>query len=243
MNIEVIGDNIMHSDLLLVIPAYNEEDNILSVCKELSENYPQYDYIVVNDGSDDSTKQILKENDICYLDYPVNLGLGAAFYGGLLYGKRRGYKFIMQYDADGQHDAVYIEDMLDIAQRENADVVIGSRYLGNTRKPWTLRMIGSRLIGICIRLTTNRVITDPTSGMRLYGREAVSILSEKPSLEPEPDMLVFLLKNGRSLRECSVVMKERVAGASYFSPVRIAQYMFRVLFSIIVVSHFRKRVF
>ncbi len=232
----------MHSDLLLVIPAYNEEANILSVCKELSEDYPQYDYVVVNDGSDDSTKQILKEHGICFIDYPVNLGLGAAFYGGLLYGKRMGYRYIMQYDADGQHDAGYIGSMLDVAKAQNADVVIGSRYLGSASKPWTMRMTGSRLIGLCIRLTTGSVITDPTSGMRLYGREAVSILAEKPSLEPEPDMLVFLLKNGKSIRECSVAMKERVAGQSYFSPVRIVQYMFRVLFSIIVVSHFRKRV-
>ena len=233
----------MNSDVLLVIPVYNEEDSILKVCKELSEDYPQYDYIVVNDGSTDSTKQLLIQHHIKFIDYPVNLGLSAAFCGGLLYGLKRGYRYFMQYDGDGQHDAKYVKDMIDIAEREKSDIVIGSRYINGSQKPISMRVIGNRLIGLCIRITTNRVITDSTSGMRLYGREAAAIISERPSLEPEPDMLVYLLKNGRSVSECSVEMKERVAGISYFNPLKIIQYMCRVLFSIIVVSQFRKKVY
>ena len=149
------------SKLLLIIPAYNEEENIVRVVDEIRNKYPQYDYVVVNDGSRDRTATICREQGYRFVDYPVNLGLAGAFQGGMKYALRKGYRYAMQYDGDGQHDPRYIEEMLNAAEREGYDIVIGSRFVMEP-KPHSARMLGSRIIGGSIALTTGRRIKDPT---------------------------------------------------------------------------------
>ena len=121
-------------ELLIVIPAYNEAPNIVRVVENLIEHYPQYDYVVVNDGSVDKTAAICKEKGYHLLDLPINLGLAGAFQAGLKYAYRRGYRYVVQYDGDGQHRAEYIEVMLKTA-KEGYDVVIGSRF-AQKKKPF-----------------------------------------------------------------------------------------------------------
>ena len=127
--------------LLIVIPAYNEEENIERVVDGLIRNFPQYDYIVVNDGSKDKTAAVCRARGYRLIDLPVNLGLAGAFQTGLRYAAENDYDCAMQLDADGQHRPEYIEPMLE-ALEQGADIVIGSRFL-TVKKPKTLRMLGS----------------------------------------------------------------------------------------------------
>ena len=163
------------SKLLIVIPAYNEEGNIVHVVNELVARYPQYDYVVVNDGSRDRTAALCRQHGFRLIDLPVNLGLAGAFQTGLRYAAENGYDCALQFDADGQHKPEFIQPMLD--ELENgADIVIGSRFL-TVKKPKSLRMLGSYLISWAIRLTTGQAICDPTSGMRMFNRRMVEEFS------------------------------------------------------------------
>ena len=125
-------------EVLVIIPAYNEQDNIKRVVDNLTQNYPQYDYVVVNDGSRDHTRRICVENGYNLLDLPINLGLAGGFQAGMKYAYRAGYKYAIQFDADGQHRPEYIEKILEKA-KEGYDIVIASRFVDN-KKPFTMRM-------------------------------------------------------------------------------------------------------
>ena len=140
------------SKLLIVIPAHNEEANIVRVVEELTTQYPQYDYVVVNDGSRDKTAAVCRAHGFHLIDLPINLGLAGAFQTGLRYAAENGYDCAMQLDADGQHRPEYIAPMLEELEA-GADIVIGSRFL-TVKKPKTLRMVGSYIISWSIRLTT-----------------------------------------------------------------------------------------
>lgn len=229
------------SKLLLIIPAYNEEENIVRVVDEIRNKYPQYDYVVVNDGSRDRTAAICREQGYRLVDYPVNLGLAGAFQGGMKYALRKGYRYAIQYDGDGQHDPRYIEEMLDAAEREGYDIVIGSRFVTEP-KPHSARMLGSRIIGGSIALTTGRRIKDPTSGMRLFNQKMIAILAKQVNYGPEPDTVAFLIRCGAKVKEQQVSMKERIAGESYLKFGTSIKYMVRMCMSILIVQWFRKKV-
>ena len=212
--------------LLIVIPAYNEEGSIERVVDDLIQNYPQYDYVVVNDGSRDRTAAICRSRGYRLIDLPVNLGLAGAFQTGLRYAAEHGYDCAMQLDADGQHLPRYIAPMLEKLEA-GADIVIGSRFV-TVLKPRTLRMVGSYLISWAIRLTTGQPICDPTSGMRMFNG-------------PEPDTISYLIKNGAVVKEVQVKMAERTAGESYLNFARSVQYMIKMGLSILLIQWFRKR--
>lgn len=231
----------MQNKILLIIPAYNEEGNIERVVKRLIMEYPQYDYVVVNDGSKDRTAQICRKEGFRLLDYPVNLGLAGAFQGGMKYASKCGYSYAMQYDGDGQHDPQYISQMLHVAEENGSDIVIGSRFFLE-KKPWTARMIGSRVIQGCIRVTTGRKVCDPTSGMRLYNRRMIEILANQVNYGPEPDTVAFLMRSGAKVAECQVSMNDRIAGESYLRLGSSIRYMIRMCMSILIVQWFRKKV-
>lgn len=225
--------------LLIVIPAYNEEESIARVVHALTEQYPQYDYVVVNDGSRDRTRAVCRENGFHCIDLPVNLGLAGAFQTGLVYAAENGYDAAIQFDADGQHLPAYIAPML--AELEGgADIVIGSRFL-TVKKPKSLRMLGSYIISWSIRLTTGQAICDPTSGMRMFNRRMIEEFSQNLNYGPEPDTISYLIKNGAVVREVQVTMGERTAGQSYLNFARSVEYMVKMAFSILLIQWFRKR--
>ena len=224
------------SKLLIVIPAHNEEANIVQVVKELTTNYPQYDYVVVNDGSRDKTAAICRAHGYRLIDLPVNLGLAGAFQTGLRFAAEN---CAMQMDADGQHRPEYIEPMLE-ALEEGNDIVIGSRFL-TVKKPKTLRMVGSYIISWSIRLTTGHAVCDPTSGMRMFNRAMVEEFAQNLNYGPEPDTISYLIKNGASVKEVQVEMGERMAGQSYLTFWRSVQYMVKMSVSILLIQWFRKR--
>ena len=137
------------AELLIVIPAYNEAENIERVVNRLIKEFPQYDYVIVNDGSRDETAAICRRNGYNLLDLPVNLGLAGGFQAGLKYAARYGYRYAVQLDGDGQHRREYIAAMKE-KMDEGYEIVIGSRFVGQ-KKPFTMRMLGSNLIEKAIR--------------------------------------------------------------------------------------------
>ena len=225
--------------LLIVIPAYNEEGSIERVVDDLIQNHPQYDYVVVNDGSRDRTAAICRSRGYRLIDLPVNLGLAGAFQTGLRYAAEHGYDCAMQLDADGQHLPRYIAPMLEKLEA-GADIVIGSRFV-TVLKPRTLRMVGSYLISWAIRLTTGQPICDPTSGMRMFNRRLLEEFAQNLNYGPEPDTISYLIKNGAVVKEVQVKMAERTAGESYLNFARSVQYMIKMGLSILLIQWFRKR--
>lgn len=229
----------MQSELLIVIPAYNEEENIENVVSYIQTNYPQYDYVVVNDGSRDKTAEICRKHGYELLDLPINLGLAGAFQAGLKYAYMKGYAYAIQFDADGQHRPEFIQAMLDEIKK-GYDIVIGSRFL-NQRKSRSLRMVGSRMLTVAIKLTTGTRVSDPTSGMRMFSRPMIKEFAQNLNYGPEPDTVSYLLKNGARISEVQVKMEERQFGESYLNLAGSAKYMVKMLVSIFFVQNFRKR--
>lgn len=229
-----------NKELLIIIPAYNEEENIENVVEHIIKNYPQYDYVVVNDGSKDRTGSICREKGYELLDLPVNLGLAGAFQTGLKYAWEKGYTYAIQFDADGQHRPEFIEKMLK-KMKEGYDIVIGSRFV-KYKKDSSMRMLGSRMITVAIKMTTGIRVSDPTSGMRMFSRPMIEEFAKNLNYGPEPDTVSYLLKNGAKIAEVQVQMEERQFGESYLNIIGSAKYMIKMLTSILIVQNFRKRV-
>lgn len=225
--------------VLVIIPAYNEQDNIKRVVDNLIETYPEYDYVVVNDGSRDDTKKICLQNNYNLLDLPVNLGLAGGFQAGMKYAYQKGYDYAIQFDADGQHRPEYIKSILEKFE-EGYNIVIGSRFLMQ-KKDMSFRMLGNRLISLVIHLTTGMKIKDPTSGMRMFDKTMIKECATNINYGPEPDTVSFLVKNGAKVTEVQVEMDERIAGESYLNAINSMKYMIRMLISIVVIQNFRKR--
>lgn len=227
-------------NILLIIPAYNEEENIVRVISELEKNYPSYDYIIINDGSRDNTERICKENNYYCINVPVNVGLMAGFRIGMKYAKRYGYDMVVQLDGDGQHNPEYIDAMAQEINECNADIVIGSRFLrGKDNR--SLRMLGSKILKGLIYFTTQKSVSDPTSGMRAYNKKCIDYFAENSNCGPEPDSLVHFLKMGYKVKEVPVEMKERMGGESYLNWSRSVEYMFTMCTSILMVESFWRK--
>lgn len=230
---------------LLIIPAHNEQDNIENVINQIKQHCPEMDYVVVNDGSSDNTAELCKKNCYKMIDLPVNIGLGGAIQAGMRYAYLNDYDYAIQFDGDGQHDASYVRRMIEEAEEkedgQTVDIIIGSRFVNET-KPLNLRMVGSRVISFCIKLTTGKTIHDPTSGMRLYNRRAIKRLSSEMNLEPEPDTIAYLIRCGFNIEEIQVHMNERVAGDSYLNAINSIKYMAKICASILFVQWFRWKV-
>lgn len=224
---------------LVIIPAYNEEESLPSTVAGLVASGAPCDFVVVNDGSRDRTGEVCRENGWPCLTHLVNLGLTPGFQTGVRYALAHGYDSVLQFDADGQHQPEYVQVMLDEMERTGADIVIGSRFLEG-RKPVSARMIGSRLIAGIVRLTTGAKLTDPTSGMRLYGRRAMEEFAHRPDFGPEPDSIALLIRRGLKVVEVQVEMRDRQAGESYLSPLKSAAYMVRVFASILFAQWFKE---
>lgn len=224
--------------LLVIIPAYNEEESISSTVDELTSTLPGVDYVVVNDGSKDGTERICLEHGYNYVSLPVNSGLTVGFQTGMKYALRNGYDYALQFDADGQHRPEYISKILDLAVAEDVDIVIGSRFV-NKCKEVSARMLGSRIITVAIKLTTGKRVADPTSGMRMFNRKMIERFANDDSLNPEPESISYLMKKGAKVREVQVEMRERQAGESYLNIPKSIAYMARACISILFVQWFR----
>ena len=223
---------------LIIIPAYNEGENIEKVVDNLIENFPQYDYVVINDGSRDNTEEICKQRGCNYISHPVNLGLAGAFRTGMKYALKEGYEAAIQFDGDGQHNPEYIAPMLEKLE-SGYNIIIGSRFV-TEKKPVSLRMLGNNLIEFAILLTTGKKINDTTSGMRLFDKKIIETLAIKEDLGPEPDTVALLMRKGAGVCEVQAYMNDRTAGESYLTLSRSIVYMARMMVSILILQWFRK---
>lgn len=224
---------------LVIVPAYNEAENIKKTVEDIKNNAANVDYIVINDGSKDNTLEVLKENNYNHINLLENLGLFGAVQTGLKYALENDYDAAIQFDGDGQHQAKYIQGLIDEIKNGN-NIVIGSRFV-NKKKPFTLRMIGSNLISLAIAIVCHKVIKDPTSGMRIYDKETIKDYSNDINNPPEPDTLVYMLLKKKKVKEIQVEMNDREFGESSFNVVHTIKYMTRMFISIFLIQPFRKR--
>lgn len=223
---------------LVVIPAYNEALNIKKTVIDLKNNSPDVDYVVVNDGSKDNTLEVLEQNNFNYIDSICNLGLFGAVQTGFKLAMKEKYDVVIQFDGDGQHSAKYIDLLVKEIENGNS-IVIGSRFV-DEKKPFTARMIGSRLIAGAIKLITGKTIKDPTSGFRAYDKACIRDYATEMNNPPEPDTLVYMLRKNRKIKEVQVQMSEREFGESYLDLVNTIKYMSRMMVSIFLIQPFRK---
>ncbi len=231
----------MKKRVILVIPAYNEEKNILSTYQTIVEfnkkNNTNYDVIVINDGSSDKTEEVLVNNNIPHIKLISNLGIGGAVQTGYKFAYKNEYDIAIQFDGDGQHDVNFISKMIEPILKEEADMVIGSRFINNNKngfKSSTARRIGIKMISFFIKLKTRNKIYDTTSGCRAINKRLIKRFSVNYPLEyPEPISTTEILLSGYRIKEIPVEMKERVAGKSSIHAWKNVYYMVNVLLNII----------
>ncbi len=221
---------------LIIIPAYNEAENIEKTVEKIRETVRDFDYIIVNDCSSDATREICDANHYPVINLPINLGIGGAVQTGYRYGYENGYDLAVQIDGDGQHDPAFLETMAEYLVEKDLDMVIGSRFI----KKEGFQSSGARRIGIryftgLIRLLTGKRITDPTSGLRMVNRPVMKWFAcEYPKDYPEPESVVAILRRGKKVEELPVVMLERQGGVSSISLKKSVYYMVKVSMAIFI---------
>lgn len=225
-------------DKLVIIPAFNEAGCIVNTVNDIIENAPEFDYVVINDCSRDDTYKLCLEHGFNVVNLPINSGIGAAVQTGYLYAKRYGYKYAIQVDGDGQHDAAFLGTMARYMEEHGTGMLIGSRYIEKQGfQSSGLRRFGIKYFTVLIKILTGKKITDPTSGMRMVGRDIIEYFAEEyPKDYPEPETAVTIVKKGWSVEEIPVVMKERQAGTSSISPKRSVYYMIKVSLACIMAA-------
>ena len=225
--------------ILIIIPAYNEENNIENVINEiLGLNNPDIDYIVINDGSTDTTLQILAKNNYNYINIPTNLGIGGAVQTGYKYALYNNYDIAIQFDGDGQHNVEYINQLIEEIKQGN-DLVIGSRFICDIEgfKSTKIRRIGIVILSFLIKLCTGKKIKDPTSGFRACNKQIINLFAKDyPNDYPEPDTAVRIIKKNFKVKEIPVIMNERKKGKSSINVLKSIYYMVKVSLSIIISS-------
>lgn len=221
---------------LVVIPAFNEEGSIVNTVQDIIDNAKNFDYIVINDCSTDNTRKVLRANKIKFVDLPVNLGIGGAVQTGYRYAYYHGYDTVVQFDGDGQHDAKYLNDMLEELKKENVNMVIGSRFIEKKGfQSNSVRRIGINYFTFLIKLLTGTCITDPTSGLRMVDDKLIKHFAfDYPSDYPEPESSVSILSKGWKIKEVPVQMRARQAGKSSINLKKSIYYMIKVSIAIII---------
>lgn len=221
---------------LIIIPAYNEAENIEKVVNNLITNYPQYDYVIVNDGSRDSTERICLQNHYEVLNLPINLGIGGAVQTGYCYARDNDYDMAVQIDGDGQHDVAFLEGMMKLIEDGRADVVIGSRFVEKEGfQSSKLRRTGISFLSGLARILTGVKVKDITSGYRLVNRRFIQIFAQDyPSDYPEPEAVVIAAVHGGRIAEYPVVMRERENGESSITFKRSVYYMIKVTLAMLI---------
>jgi len=223
---------------LIVIPAFNEEQSIGAVLKEVRAKVPFADILVINDGSTDATRRKAGESNVMVISHPFNLGYGAALQTGFRFSVMGGYDCIIMMDADGQHIPSSTDNLIKAMEENNADVVIGSRFLEGSYHMSMARKLGSWLFSKIARAYTGIMITDPTSGFQLMNRDAFSYLAEGdnyPLDYPDVNIIMALHKRNFRIVEAPVRMTENNTGKSMHDGMKPLIYMIKMFLAIIMV--------
>lgn len=226
-------------ETLVIMPAWNEEEVLGPVVQEVRRVVGDHaDVLVVSDGSTDATVRVARQAGAAVLDLPLNLGVGGAMRAGYLYAERYGYQHAVQLDADGQHDPAEIATLMEVAEQENADLVIGARFAGKGEykvhgpRHWAMKLLSLILSAVCgVRLT------DTTSGFKLTSRRAIRLFAhEYPAeyLGDTVEALVVAKRNGLRIRQAAVVMRPRAGGKPSHNPLKAARFLMRAFLALVV---------
>jgi len=227
----------MSARVLVIIPAYNEAESIGAVLDTLRDTCPEYDLVVIDDGSTDETAHVAgRRPGVDLVRMPYNVGIGAAMQTGYLYAVRNGYDIAVQCDADGQHPAAEIPKLIERIEDGTADLVIGSRYVSDTSyTPSISRRIGKSMLSRLVNAIAGGGITDTTSGFRAANRKALRLFANHyPDDYPEAEALVILHKAGLKAVEIPVNMSPRQGGTTSITALHAAYYMVKVALAIFI---------
>ncbi len=225
--------------VLLVIPAYNEEKNIKKVLNEVKKEITYADIIVVNDGSDDNTSKIVKDENVSCIDMPFNSGYSNAVQTGIKYANENNYDYVIQFDADGQHIAKEAKKLYEHIRKTNCDIVIGSRYLKDLKYPCPFfRKIGTKIFKILVRIFTRKKITDPLSGFQCFNKHVIKAYSKISGYPEYPDanLIIEMLIKGYKIEEVPSKMRIRKYGKSMHSGIiKPIKYMVQMVYTIVFI--------
>ena len=221
---------------IIIIPAYNEEENIERTVNAIQKSAQGFDYVIINDCSIDNTRKICEEKGFNIVNLPINLGIGGAVQTGYKYAYENGYDVAVQVDGDGQHDPEFLSTMAEYLIEHRVDMVIGSRFIEKKGFQSSItRRMGIKFFSGLIKVLTGKTITDPTSGLRMIGRNVMEIFSQDyPRDYPEPESIVAVLRKNMKIEEIPVVMLERQGGVSSISPKKSIYYMVKVTLAILI---------
>jgi glycosyltransferase involved in cell wall biosynthesis len=232
--------------ILIIVPAYNEAENIRGVILKLHQENETWDVLVINDASTDETSAIARKTGFAeVIDLPINLGIGGCVQTGFRYARYKGYDVALQFDGDGQHSSGEIHKLLEIVTGREADVAIGSRFRQKHDgfKSSYFRRMGIRFFEWFSFMLIRQRITDHTSGFRAYNRKAFNFLADHyPSDYPEPEVIILLGKNGFKIKETFTQMHERKGGVSSIPLAKGPYYMVKVLLAMFM-SSIRSKVY
>ena len=221
---------------LIIIPAYNEQENIVNTVHDIEKHCPEVDYIVINDCSRDNTEKILRENDMNYISLPCNLGIGGGVQTGYRYANEHGYDIAVQFDGDGQHDARFLNALIEPIASNAADIAIGSRFIRKQGFQSTgFRRFGIGFLSGLIRLLCGVSVSDVTSGMRAVNKRFIEEYSKTYAQDyPEPEAIIYAAVHGAKIVEIPVEMRERQGGKSSINPLRSVYYMIKVSIAMVL---------
>lgn len=222
--------------ILIIVPAYNEQENILKTVQDLKMNFPEGDVLIVNDCSKDNTLAILKENRIDYLNLPINLGIGGGVQTGYRYARENGYDIAIQFDGDGQHEAKYLKELIKPLEQDKADIAIGSRFVEKEGfQSSGARRAGIKILSNLLRILCNVHVLDVTSGMRAVNKRFISEYADHYAQDyPEPEAILYAGIKKARICEVAVQMKERENGKSSISFSKSVYYMIKVSLAMIL---------
>tara|TARA_Y100001960_G_C14531899_1_gene756528 strand:- start:80 stop:907 length:828 start_codon:yes stop_codon:yes gene_type:complete len=223
--------------VLIVIPAYNEEKNIGAVLKGIQNQSPGLPILVINDGSSDNTEKVVLEHNAEVISLPYNSGYGIALQTGFLYAVKNDFSIVVQMDSDGQHDPANIKDLIEAVQKDNCDVVIGSRFLSkDSYKSSLARHAGMLLFGSIASFLCGQKVTDPTSGFQALKGQAIHFAASDnyPPDYPDADFIILLNRCGFRVKEIPVTMHASPEKESMHHGHKTIYYVFKMFLSIFV---------
>ena len=227
------------NETLIVIPAYNESKNIGAVLDRIARLNLDADVVVINDGSADDTEAIVKSKDTNVITLPYNLGYGGALQTGFKYATIKGYRYVIQFDADGQHNADAISGIIDCLKTTGADIVIGSRFIkGGHFNAGAVKKLGMGFLKLSIRMFTSKIISDPTSGFKGLTKKIFSYYASSDNFSPDypdADILIQVIRAGCSIHEIPIVVIERNEGKSMHSGLKPVFYFVKFILNISVI--------
>lgn len=229
--------NSMGNKTVIIIPAYNEEENITGVIKGIKNAVPDADILVINDGGQDRTGEIVRELGGRAVSLPYNMGYGAALQTGFKYTLKHGYEYAVQMDADGQHETNDIPKLLKVVLDKEADVAVGSRFLNGGRyKAPIIRRAGMLVFGWLASAIIGQRVTDPTSGYQALNRNAIRFYAGDyyPVDYPDADVIIMLHRAGLEAKEIPVTMYPNPSRESMHAGLKPLYYIFKMFLSILL---------